>query len=64
MSGDKPTPPEIIHWPQECFSDCDDPDCPYTHGDSWEVRGINTTFYSEQAATRAATAKAMMERGK
>jgi hypothetical protein len=32
----------IIHHPAECSARCcDDPECPYTHHDTWEVNGVH-----------------------
>jgi hypothetical protein len=38
----------IKYWMAECYSGCDDPQCPYNHRSTWEVNGKH--FLSEAEA--------------
>lgn len=58
-SPDPYFPYRVRHTPQECASNCEDRECPYTHKPSWDIflRDVycEGPFYSEdEAKTRAA----------
>jgi hypothetical protein len=54
-----PGPVETICEPAECFPECGDPSCPYTHFDMWRVG--SETFHTREAAERACAAIASVE---
>ncbi len=49
---ERATPP-VYYRAAECWSGCEDPDCPYIHVGGWRAEGIDGYFDTEAQAASA-----------